>query len=447
MDKKDIAISTQNSNAPIDGKKTLMVNQDLTLRSTLRDKKDVRSWRNAIVYAESVYYPNHVRLFDLYTDILLDGHLSGIINKRISSVKNKTLVFKKGEDKIDEMDSLIQSKAFGDIIKEMIWSKMFGISGLEFVPGPKLTFNSIPRKHISMKTQKIMYEQWDINDGIFYPELKNIWVIGEPNDLGLLSICGFYALLKKGAISNWAEYIELYGSPIMIIKYKGYGLQEQKAGERIINEAGNSMKLVIPEEMGFDVKDGKSANGDGKLHETFLERCNQEMSLAILGNSETSTNGKHGTGAKSQVHSEEQKQIIKDDMDFTADLLNSDHFIDILASYGYPVEGGHFEYDGEIDIDFIKQKLAVDLPLIQAGLPVTKEYLYGQYHIPEPQPGEPIVILNATADPDNDAAEDNPLPVKPKKAAPKKAKQAPEPPITASDVKAILSDFFANALI
>ncbi|WP_161499395.1 phage portal protein family protein [Flavipsychrobacter stenotrophus] len=445
MSKKPVN-STQTSNEPQTGKGQVQVTQEMVLRSVNRSKKDVRTWRTAIVAAESVYVPNTVPLYDLYTDILLDAHLSGLIKKRISSVRNKKMVFKVGEDKVDEMDSLIQSKAFSDVIKQIMLAKMWGISGMEFIPGERLTFNEIPRKHIKTKTQKIVYEQWDNDNGVFYPDYQNIWVVGEPGDLGLLSICGFYALLKKGAISHWAEYVELYGSPVMVLKYGGNDLQSRKVGQGIVDKAGNSLKIVIPKEMDFQLVDGKTSNGNGDLQEKIVERLNQEMSLIITGNTETSTNGKGGTGGKSVVHSNEQKQLIKDDMDDVLDLLNSDKFLAILATYGYPVTGGNFEYVGEIDIEFLQQKIRVDLPLLQAGLPVSAKYLYETYNIPMPEKGDQIVILSGAPSTDPEETGEEPTePTTPKPATREKTPPA-EKPLTASDVKAMLTDFFANAL-
>ncbi len=449
--------STQTVNAPQTGEQETRISQEMVLRSNNRSKKDVGTWRNGIISAESVYNPNWVPLLDMHTDILLDAHLAGLIKKRVASVINKKLVFKVGEKKVDEMDKLIESKVFSDLRRQFIMTKMHGRTAMEFVPGGPLAFNEVPRKHIDMKNQLITKEQWG-GEGVFYPDYWNLWVIGDPNDLGLLTICGFYALLKKGAISNWAEYVELYGSPVMVLKYGGNDLQSRKQAQSIIDKSGNSLKIAITKEMDFQIVDGKTSNGDGSLQETFIERLNQEMSLIITGNTETSTNGKGGTGAKSLVHQNEQKQLTKEDMDYELDMLNSDKFLGILARYGYKVEGGHFEYVGEVDIDFLQQKIKVDLPLMQAGLPVAAKYLYETYNIPMPEPGEQLVILGSAQEPDADETEPDadetpkPKPIGKQPAKPKtrKTAQPAQMAMTPDEIRAMmkttLSDFFATAL-
>src|ERR1700676_883025 len=84
----------------------LIVNE-LTIRSVDRSRKDILTWRGALISAESVYYPNRSRLYDLYEDVILDGHLSGVIAKRIDAVLNKEIYFETGGKKDHKMDDLL----------------------------------------------------------------------------------------------------------------------------------------------------------------------------------------------------------------------------------------------------------------------------------------------------------------------------------------------------
>jgi len=450
-EQKNIAGKTNDKNDPVVGKMQVEVTNKAVLRTVDRTTKDAGTWRSAHIAAESIYYPNQSRLYDLYEDVRLDGHLSGIMQKRIDQVLNKTILFKVGEDKIDEMDKVIDSEVFRRILTSLMERKFWGLSGLEFIPGDKLAFNPIPRKHIKLKTQKITYEQFGLDDGIDYTTAKNLWVLGDHHDFGLLLKCSYYALLKKGMMGDWASYIELFGSPVIVLKYDGYNRDDKIAGEKILQNSGNSQKILIPKTMDWDMKDGKLSNGDGKLQETFRLAANQEMSLIVLGNTETSAAGQHGSEGKSKTHSDQQKEIMKSDMKYITYLLNSDHFMEILRSYNLPIDGGHFEFDKEADIDYLRQKQPIDVAFINLGLPVPKKYLYDTYSIPEPEEGDDVIHLepvtpsepSGTGEPDGDEG-------KPKKPTPKK-KTVTQPkaladntPATIADVKALLTDFFAQ---
>ena len=83
----------------------IIVNE-LVIRSVDRSRKDILTWRSALISAESIYYPNRTRLYDLYADVILDGHLSGVIGKRMDAVLNKELGFETDGSKVVEMDRL-----------------------------------------------------------------------------------------------------------------------------------------------------------------------------------------------------------------------------------------------------------------------------------------------------------------------------------------------------
>jgi phage gp29-like protein len=140
---------------------------------------------------------------------------------------------------------------------------------------------------------------------------------------------------------------------------------------------------MIPKGVDFDIKDGKESNGDGKLQKTFTDTMNQELSVIVLGNTETTTNGQTGSQAKSKVHKEQQDEISKSDLFYLSSWLNSPQFLLILKSYGYDVEGGRFEHTREISIEYLAQRIAIDIQLPE-DLPIPDDYWYETYGIEKP---------------------------------------------------------------
>lgn len=359
----------------------LVVNQ-IIIRPIDRSTKDIQSWRSAHQQAEQVVYANRTRLYDLYADVELDGHLTGIIQKRVDAVLNKTLHFTTNGQKVDEMDAVIESQVFRDIITEALKSKLWGLSALEFLPGEKLRFEPINRKHIKPDLGIIAKEQ-NGQEGWSYEGLDNVWIIGNKTDLGLLLKCAPYALWKRGNMADWAQYIEIFGQPVRICKYDAHDNETKIELQEVLEESGSSLALMIPKQADFEMLDGKQSNGDGKLQEAFKNACDNEMSIIILGNTETTSNSNGGSLAKTKEHSKQQLEVTKSDLKFVANLLNSDQFIKILQSYGYPVKGGKFEYEIEIDLDELAQRKDIDLA-ISAKVPVDDDYWYQTYGIPKP---------------------------------------------------------------
>jgi hypothetical protein len=352
----------------------------LNLRATDRGKKDIAAWRGALTNAESIYFPNRTRLYDLYEDVILDGHLSGLIAKRVDAVLNKEIYFEVAGARLRQMDDLVHSLQFRGIMRAIMETQLWGISGIEFIPGDILAYEIIPRKHIKPELGIISFEQTGV-DGVPFRSLENIWVMGEPKDLGLLLKCAPYSLFKRGGISDWAQYIELFGQPVRIIKYDSYDEQTKLELQKILDESGSSLSLMIPRQADFDIKDGKQTNCDGNLQLSFIKALNEEMSIIVLGNTETTTSS-YSTGyAQSKIHLEQQYEITRSDLVYTAAMLNSPIFLSILRSYGYPVQSGSFVFAKDMDIDYLKNRVAIDKEVSQM-VPVPESYWYDTYGIP-----------------------------------------------------------------
>ena len=362
-----------------------LIIQDIQVRNVDRTPKDIAYWRSAHITAESVHYPNRTRLFDLYADVRLDGFLHGLIyNKRIATVRNKKLMYKDASGKkVDEMDTTIRSKAFRDILTRILETPAFGCTALQFIPGEKLAFDEIPRKHIKPEFGVISVEQNDYS-GYEYDKMPLVWVLGEKYDLGYLLICAFYALLKKGDFSDWAQFVEIFGQPIRVIKYDAHDTKTKIQLKQVLDESGSSLALMIPKQAEFEIMDGKASNADGKLQNTLRQACNEEMSVIVLGVTETTTSSSSSGYAQSETHQKQQSEVIIDDMEYVLNYLNSDKFISILASYGLPVAaGGAFEYEREIDLKELKEKKDIDIA-ISGKVPIADDYFYETYGIPKP---------------------------------------------------------------
>jgi hypothetical protein len=360
----------------------IIVNQ-IIIRPVDRTQKDIADYRSAHRQAEQIYHAHRVRLYDLYDDVRLDGHLTGIIGKRISVVKNKTLHFidAKGK-KVDEMDTLIESKMFRDLYDQHIESKMWGISGVEFIPGKEFKWKAIPRKHIKPNLKLIALEQFG-EEGFPYEDNPFIWIIGDDNDLGLLLKCAPYAIWKRGDLADWSQYIEIFGQPVRIVKYDAHDQKTKIELQQVLDESGSSLALMIPKQAEFDMKDGKQSNGDGKLQDTFKEAMNDEMSVIILGVTETTKSSKSSGYAQSQTHASQQLEVTMDDMKDLASAFNDPRFLNVLASYGYPVAGGKFVFKKELNLAMLKDRKDIDLA-ISNKVPFGDDYWYETYGIEKP---------------------------------------------------------------
>lgn len=360
---------------------------DLTVVAPDRQRKDIQSLKESVTSAELVHFPNRTLLYDLYHDIYsMDGFLQGIIGKRIDAVLNKRLRFydKSGKE-VEEVTKLMRSVG-RDLVRQIMLSIFWGISGVEFIIGDKLSFNEIPRKHIKPEKGIITKSQYGMtaeNGGFIIDEMPFVWIIGNKNDLGKLLSCSMYAIYKRGNFGDWAQYVEIFGQPVRIVTYDAYDTKTKQEVKDILTKSGNSLAMMIPKQAEFQMLDGKHSNGDGKLQGTFKDACNAEMAISILGNTETTSSSSSSGYAQSKEHGEQQDEITASDLIMVENYLNSEKFFTILKSYGYDVEGGEFAYELELNLAKLKLRLEIDTK-VSEKVPVSDDYWYDTYGIPKP---------------------------------------------------------------
>ena len=193
------------------------ISTQIVVQPVVRTVHDVASWRSALRMADN---GNRTKLYDLYSDILLDGVLADAIDKRIDAVKDADLSFTIDNKDVDVMYDLMDTVEFEELIGEIMMAKFWGISVDEFDFGEDRTFRftSIDRKHIRPKLKEIVRQQTD-DRGISYAGDDRVIQWGKDDDLGLLLKVSPLVIYKRGGFGDWAQFVELFGMPLRIGKY------------------------------------------------------------------------------------------------------------------------------------------------------------------------------------------------------------------------------------
>lgn len=382
---------------------SVVVNK-ITIRPVIRQATDITDFRNKHKIAEFIINPSRVGLYDLYDETLIDAHLSGIYGKRLRALRNKKIRFVKDGVEVEEMDDLLIKKPVFRFIRKRIFDiQAWGVSGLEFIPGEKVCVKEVPRKHIKTHLKIISTEQLGVTpvEGGQYEENPFLWVKeNEDEKLGFLLKAVPWVIYKRGLIGDWAQYIELFGQPVRVGKYNAYDEETRAQLEKAMESAGSSLSIMIPKEAEMQVVDGKSSNANGDLQERFKNTCDEQLSILVLGVTETTKASQSSGYAQSKTHQDEQFEVTKDDMAFEIDMLNDDKFLAILKSYGLPVDGGCFEYEDEANLSILKERLEMDIKLSDK-VPVDDDYFYETYKLPKPKNYEKLKAQNASGDSKN----------------------------------------------
>lgn len=362
---------------------------ELAVKTQNLTKKDIGTWRQAWQMAINVENPSRARLYDVYTDVDVDLHLTGAIGQRKGMVLKKAfrLVSKDGKES-REATEILEAKWFKDFAGHVLDSRYWGHSLIQFgdittVAGKRkfAGVSLVPRKHVMPEFGILLREVGDEpKKGINYREGKIAnWCIeaGDTHDLGLLLKCSPQALSKKNMLAFWDTFGELFGMPIRIGKTISRDAKEINKVEKMLADMGAAAWGLFPEGTEIDIKE--SSRGDAfNVYDRRIERANREMSKGILNQTMTIDDG--GSLSQSQVHLEVFQNVVEADADFLRDVINN-ALMPFLNMHGFSVDGLRFDWDDSVEYTPAEQT-AIETMLVNGGYEIESKYWVEKYNIP-----------------------------------------------------------------
>jgi phage gp29-like protein len=379
--------------------KKIEIQNYITARPVRRTVFDLGDWRQAMEFAE-MDNGNRVDLYDLIDDILLDPHLSSQWQKRISNITNTGWKFFVSDKEDEAVQPLIDSPAFEDVLTEIINTIGWGKTLLEL--GRKnvnrygadvnvLTTYCVKRQHVRPKEGIIVKEQYNSADssteGINYRQgkyLKYVADLGKDDDLGLFLKAVPYVLLKRGDVGDWAQFVQLFGMPFREYRYNGYDDATYQLLKKNAEEMGSAPYMILPDGAQIILHDNKnSGTGAGDVYEKLARFCDEQISILILGNTETTQSSKSSGYAQSETHMKTQVEVYRDDKKYVTTWLN-ETIRPILFNLGYPVAEGTFKAEKETNLTETKDKLGILQQVKTLGAPVDDDHIYEVSGTPKP---------------------------------------------------------------
>lgn len=383
------ALSPEMQLALRDKKRANKMLVDLQLRTEMLTKKDIGTWRSAWQQAINVQNPNRSRLYDVYTDVEIDLHVTGCISQRKGMVKKRTfkLVDKAGiENKA--VSDLFKAEWFDLFVDHVLDSRYYGHSLIQFgapvTVGGTMRFDSVelvPRRHVIPEYGVVVRHPNDIHqNGISYRtgELAD-WCIeaGQPHDLGLLLKCAPAALSKKNMLAFWDGFGEIFGMPIRIAKTTSRDESERSRIEQMLARMGAAFYGLFSE--GTDIEIKESSRGDAyNVYDRRVDRCNSEISKGLLNQTMTIDSG--SSLSQSQVHLEVFQNVVDADANLLRNTIN-DRLLPLMAKHGFPVDGCSFEWNDTVEYT-PQEQINIEQMLVNGGYDIDPKYFAEKYGIP-----------------------------------------------------------------
>lgn len=374
------------------GAKTIIVTQPH------RGNIDIGDYLKAVKAAENVDFPSWAKLYDIYDDILTDGHLSAVIQKRKSSILNTQIEFKRN-GKVDEaIGEQLRSPWFQNFLSDLADTIQWGTSTFQFFRnGEWIGYDLIPRKHVNPVKRIILKRQTDIT-GDSFDEYADLVTVGTPRDLGILAKAALYVIYKRNATADWAQFIELYGHPLKEGIYDGWDEEARTKMTDDLYNMGGSAVILHPKGTEIKIHDAGSKSASSDLYKSFVQYCNDELSKLELGNTLTTEAGDTGTQALGTVHQKVEDKIEKADRQMFLSVLNYE-LTDVFTNLGMNTAGGEFSFVVPQDKD-LSARIIIDMQLKNSGLPMSDDYFYETYGIEKPKNYEELKKAKAARTPD-----------------------------------------------
>lgn len=310
-----------------------------------RSRQTLSAWLNAYIQAERNLFPNRKKLIDVYEYVMLDNHLSAIIQNRKNKILGEKFVLlnPNNEPDTDSMP-LFERQWFRNFLDFAMDSLFFGYSLIELgeVENESVSScKSLDRRHVLPERKEWTDNPYNnIGESWENSPLENFYVFVDTQSLGLLLKITPTAIYKRFAFAGFTEHAEIHHLPTLMVKTNSF--DDNARFEQIKNEiinAGRERTLVIPFE---DDAEALATNTTGEIYTRHLDFCNSEISKIVNGQTMTSDNG--SSRSQSEVHQNVADEYAQNDRMFIESVIN-EILLPKLVNLGLVPQGLRFCFD------------------------------------------------------------------------------------------------------
>lgn len=351
---------------------------------------NVQAFQTAVNSALRWDYPRRKELYDLYDSALLDAHLKGVIRKRKIAVAQFPIEFRRNGEAVDEVNEQVKSPWFRDFLKSLIDVQMWGFNAYQFLIDKKgwISVTQIDHRHLNPVTHEILQYAGDY-EGKPLEDFPNTLFLGKPNDPGELMNVVPWIITKRQTTGDWAQYAQLFGMPIREYTYDGSDWETMAALKEEAEAQGSNGVYFHTSDTAMHLVDTANRSGSSELYDKLMQKCDEQISILILGNTLTTAVGDSGSRALGDVQKSEEEAILAEDRGYVLDVLNYE-MSDIFAALGINTTGGEWVYAEKEKIDR-QQQADIVVKMNSLGLPISDDYLYDTFGIDKPDNYEEIL--------------------------------------------------------
>ncbi|MEC5207400.1 phage gp29-like protein [Vogesella perlucida] len=240
----------------------------------------------------------------VYRELRADAHVGGCVRRRKAAVK--ALEWGVDRDKAKSRVAKSVESIFADldlsrIITEMLDAVLYGYQPMEVMWG-KVGGYLVPIDIVGKPADWFVYDQ----DNQLRFRSRNNRIQGEelpprkflvprqdasydnPYGFADLSMVFWPTTFKKGGLKFWVQFTEKYGAPWIIGKHPRSATPAET--DQLLDNLEAMVQdavAVIPDDASVDIKEAAGKTGSAEVYERLLTFCRSEVSIALLGQNQT----------------------------------------------------------------------------------------------------------------------------------------------------------------
>lgn len=390
---------------------SIIINQ-INVGQLNRGNQSIDKWIQNIKSAERIIRPTRRALLETYLDAEIDLHLSMVESKRVRAVKTCPWLWEELDN--DLITENFRSPWFFEFMAQVMDVVFKGHEVIEFQFKDGLVFKTdqIPRQNVDplrgLITKEMWAEyassesSWSFREG---PLVNYMLEVGNPRDLGLYKRIIPYVLLKRGNLSDYARFNEMFGMPLRVYEYDPNHPESRKEVTEQAKAQGAAAYIVVPKGTNVNFHEANQT-GASTTYKDFHQIMNDEITIGILGQKLTTDSNGKGSYALGSVHKEVEEALNLEDRMMVEYIMNYPLKHNILIPHGYPLEGitGAFQISEELPKD---KKFEMWIKMDQR-IPISDEDFYTEFGVPKPddaavqrwQERQPMVSQPGGAEPE-----------------------------------------------
>lgn len=344
-------------------------------------RKELNDWTFARQARYNLDNPRNHYLQEVYEDVMMDGHLTGITENRTFRTTNKDFIIVDEDGaKSDLHSKLIEDKSwFENLISLAHESAYFGttVVFIDQIEKGEIKNVSLVDRGRTIPELGLIVNDYSKNEGLPYREYPDLLIECQMySRVGVLEKAAPYTILKRHSWGSWDEFEELFGIPIRIAKIASQSESVKNEVAGWLEEMGSAPYGVFP--IGTEVEIKENSKGDAfNVFFKKLEALDQELSKLIVHQTMTTDNG--GSKAQGNVHENTLGELVFADEKKILAILN-DKLMPAMRAIGYKIPET-YRFKVSQTKDQVAQILIDKEIMTGSGYRLSKKYLEETYGV------------------------------------------------------------------